>query len=294
MATLRYDAPRGHDREGGTGAGETLSIVVPAKDEAASLPGLLGEVVRWFRPLPLPWPGRPRLAGFEVLIIDDGSTDGTPAVLSRLARDYPELRPIRLLMRNVGQSAAGPSPASAWRVGSGSRSSTLTPPPRTVPRTSPPSGTPCPATTPRLGWRTSREDVRPSRIISRWNNHVRNLVLGQSIRDTGCSVRIFRREMALRLPTFHGMHRFLGPLLLREGVRVVQVPVTHRPRSHGRSHYNLRNRLLRIVVDLLGVAWLCRRTIRYEVVHGLGGSIPRPHFSSRRNSCEAAGWREVA
>ena len=89
-------------------------------------------------------------------------------------------------------------------------------------------------------------------------------MLGQSIRDTGCSVRIFPRALALRLPMFHGVHRFFGPLLLREGCRLVQVPVHDRPRSHGRSHYNLWNRSLQVVVDLLGVAWLMHRPLRYE------------------------------
>jgi hypothetical protein len=94
---------------------------------------------------------------------------------------------------------------------------------------------------------------------------VRNAVLGQSIRDTGCSVRIFPRAVALRLPAFRGVHRFFGPLLVREGCRLVQVPVHHRPRPHGRSHYNLWNRSLQVVVDLLGVAWLLRRPLRYQV-----------------------------
>jgi hypothetical protein len=72
--------------------------------------------------------------------------------------------------------------------------------------------------------------------------------------------------VAMRLPAFRGMHRFFGPLLLREGCRLVQVPVRHRPRPHGRSHYNLWNRSLQVVVDLLGVAWLLRRPLRYRVV----------------------------
>ncbi|MHC5542679.1 glycosyltransferase family protein, partial [Singulisphaera rosea] len=118
-----------------------------------------------------------------------------------------------------------------------------------------------------LGWRTKREDVWSKRVISRWANRVRNAVLGQSIRDTGCSVRIFSREMAVRLPMFHGSHRFLGPLLLREGCQIVQVPVIHRPRPHGISHYNIWNRSLRVIVDLLGVAWLMRRPVRYRVAH---------------------------
>jgi hypothetical protein len=79
-------------------------------------------------------------------------------------------------------------------------------------------------------------------------------------------VRIFPREAALRLPAFRGVHRFLGPLLLREGCRLVQVPVGHRPRPHGRSHYNLWNRSLQVVVDLIGVAWLLRRPLAYRVL----------------------------
>ena len=133
-----------------------------------------------------------------------------------------------------------------------------------------------------LGWRVTRQDVWSKRVISRWANRVRNAVLGQSIRDTGCSVRIFPREVALRLPMFRGGHRFFGPLLIREGCSIVQVPVNHRPRSHGRSHYNLWNRSVRVVVDLLGVAWLMRRDVRYRVE--AEPPTPAPHRSARRAS----------
>ena len=117
-----------------------------------------------------------------------------------------------------------------------------------------------------LGWRTTREDVVSKRILSILANRVRNAVLGQSIRDTGCSVRIFSRASALRLPLFHGMHRFIGPLLLREGCKLIQVPVKHRPRANGRSHYTLWNRSLCVLIDLFGVVWLMRRPVRYEVI----------------------------
>ena len=116
-----------------------------------------------------------------------------------------------------------------------------------------------------LGWRQKREDTWTKRQTSRLANRVRNAVLGQAIKDTGCSVRIMRRELAVRLPTFRGCHRFLGPLLIREGCRIVQMPVEHRPRGHGKSHYHFGNRSLEVVVDLLGVAWLLRRPARYEV-----------------------------
>jgi hypothetical protein len=128
----------------------------------------------------------------------------------------------------------------------------------------------------------TRQDVWSKRLISRWANRVRNRVLGQSIRDTGCSVRVFPREVALRLPMFRGGHRFFGPLLLREGCSVVQVPVSHRPRPHGASHYNLWNRSLRVVVDLLGVAWLMRRDVRYQVADvAADPGPPAPHLAPR-------------
>ena len=117
-----------------------------------------------------------------------------------------------------------------------------------------------------LGWRVKRQDVWSKRVISYWANLVRNKALGQSIRDTGCSVRIFPRDVALRLPAFNGMHRFFGSLLLREGCHLVQVPVHHRPRSHGRSHYNFWNRSFQVVIDLLGVIWLMHRPLHYEVI----------------------------
>src|SRR5262249_41080570 len=117
-----------------------------------------------------------------------------------------------------------------------------------------------------LGWRVKREDVWSKRIISRGANRARDWGLGQSIRDTGCSVRVFPREVALRFPIFHGAHRFYGPFLIREGCRIVQRPVSHRARPHGQSHYNIWNRSLKVVVDLFGVAWLMRRPVRYEVV----------------------------
>ena len=102
------------------------------------------------------------------------------------------------------------------------------------------------------------------------------MVLGQSIRDTGCSVRIFPRDLALRLPCFDGVHRFVGPLLLREGCRLVQVPVYDRPRPHGRSHYNLWNRSFEVVLDLFGVAWLMHRPLRCQ---------PLPAGGFRRGAC---------
>jgi glycosyltransferase involved in cell wall biosynthesis len=265
-----------------------LSVVVPARNEAEGLPQLVAEIAAALRPLrdggarpgrsrerqravgaaagapPLP-DGRGsvrRLAGFEVIIVDDGSTDRTPEVLRGLAADYPELRGV-VLAGGVGQSSAT---VAGIRAARGDWIATLDADLQNDPADLVRLWEALPGHDVALGWRGDRCDVWSRRVVSRWANRVRNAVLGQSIRDTGCSVRIFPREAALRLPAFRGVHRFLGPLLLREGCRLVQVPVGHRPRPHGRSHYNLWNRSLQVIIDLLGVAWLLRRPLAYRVL----------------------------
>jgi dolichol-phosphate mannosyltransferase len=300
MATLRYDSahrpqatgqwrslsgrkggPSGLAISAGRGlqvgdcATVCLSVVVPARDEAHSLPRLVEEITGALRPVfgdglsrgnsPV-GEGELELAGFEILVVDDGSVDGTRTVLEELVRITPELTGI-VMVGNVGQSAAT---VAGIRVARGKWIATLDADLQNDP-----------ADLPRLwealdggydvalGWRVDRRDTWSKRVVSQWSNWVRNAVLGQSIRDTGCSVRIFRRAVALRLPVFRGVHRFFGPLLLREGCCVVQVPVGHRPRSYGRSHYNLWNRSVRVVVDLLGVAWLMARPLGYQVAESV-------------------------
>jgi dolichol-phosphate mannosyltransferase len=265
---VRNHSPGEAVREGGV-----LSIVVPAKNEAASLPQLVDEIARAVRPLCDDGGSGPRLGGFEILVVDDGSTDETPAVLRRLNHDYPELRPITLA-RSAGQSAAT---AAGFRAARGDWVATLDADLQNDPADLAALWKALPGHDAALGWRAKRRDVWSKRVISRCANEVRNRVLGQSIRDTGCSVRIFPRAMALRLPMFYGSHRFFGPLLLREGCRIVQLPVNHRPRPHGRSHYNLWNRSIRVVVDLFGVAWLLRRPVRYEVV---STGVDAPHLAA--------------
>jgi glycosyltransferase involved in cell wall biosynthesis len=266
----------------------SLSVVVPAKNEARSLPRLVDEIVVALRPLiaeDRPSAGT-RLDWFEVVVVDDGSTDETPALLDRLATAFPELRSVRLA-RNVGQSSAT---AAGFRAARGGWVATLDADLQNDPADLARLWDALPGHDAALGWREKRRDVWSKRIISRWANRIRNAVLGQSIRDTGCSVRIFPRAVALRLPMFQGCHRFFGPLLIREGCTIIQRPVNHRPRPHGSSHYNLWNRSARVVVDLLGVAWLMRRGVQYEVIHEPSALTPR---HARRARGEAEG-QEVA
>jgi dolichol-phosphate mannosyltransferase len=250
-------------REAAERTSSFLSVVVAAKNEAPNLPQLVGEIALALRPLCNN--GLHGLAQFEIVIVDDASTDGTGLVLSDLREAYPELRGL-MLAPGVGQSSATVAGIHAAR---GNWIATLDADLQNDPADLVRLWKALPGFDAALGWRVTRQDICSKRVISRWSNRVRNMLLGQSIHDTGCSVRIFPRAIALRLPTFHGMHRFFGPLLLREGCRLIQVPVNHRPRLHGWSHYNLWNRSLCVIIDLFGVTWLMHRPVRYRVIQTL-------------------------
>jgi dolichol-phosphate mannosyltransferase len=269
MSLTRYDRPHRHapmglgrvgsaERSGHLVRRGGLAVIVPARNEAASLPRLIEEICSALRPLC----NSGRLEHFEIVLVDDGSTDATEDVLRQLALSHSELRWISL-MSNVGQTGAI---AAGFRAAQAHWVATLDADLQNDPADLVTLWDALAGHDAALGWRRHRRDTWSKRATSVWANRVRNFVLGQAIRDTGCSVRIFPRELALRLPMFHGAHRFIGPLLLREGCRIVQLPVSHRPRLHGVSHYTFWNRSLRVIADLVGVAWLLRRPVRYQVV----------------------------
>ena len=112
------------------------------------------------------------------------------------------------------------------------------------------------------GHRVNRRDTRVKRVSSRIANRVRAWMLGDATPDTGCGLKVFRRDSFLALPSFDHMHRFLPALFIRAGGRVVSMPVNHRPRVRGRSNYGTFDRLWVGIFDLVGVAWLQRRVIR--------------------------------
>ena len=242
--------------------GSFLSVVVAAKNEAPSLPQLVEEIAQALRPLCRS--AASGLGEFEIVLVDDGSTDETEQILVQLSASYPELCWLTLAA-TAGQSAATAAGILAAR---GDWIATLDADLQNDPVDLVRLWNALAGHDGALGWRMIRHDVQSKRLISIGANWVRNVVLGQSIRDTGCSVRIFSRAAALRLPLFHGVHRFIGPLLLRQGCKLIQIPVNHRPRTSGRTHYNLWNRSLSVLIDLLGVLWLLRRPVRYQVISG--------------------------
>jgi len=229
-----------------------LSLVVPAYNERDNLAPLLAEIAA-------------ALSGrrYEVIVVDDGSTDGTLEVLKTLRRQYPALR-ILAFERNAGQTAAF---AAGFRAAAApivvTLDADLQNDPADIPRlveTLQHSGVTAVA-----GYRANRRDTSWKRLQSRIANGVRNRLNGEVIRDTGCSLKAFRTDAVRDLPLFSGMHRFLPTLIKMQGGSVSEVPVGHRPRQHGVTKYGMWNRVWRSLVDAFAVRWMQRRALRYRV-----------------------------
>src|SRR6516165_4399107 len=227
-----------------------LSVVIPVKNEAENIGPLVGEIRA----------ALDGLAEYEILYVDDGSSDGTVAEISRIAAKIPQMRLLRHA-RNCGQSAALRTGVRAARAawiatldGDGQNDPADIPALWHQARQA--------AANPRLmiaGCRARRRDSWSKRLASRVANTVRGRLLGDRTPDTGCGLKLFPRSLFLDLPYFDHMHRFLPALVLREGGIVRSVPVNHRPRERGVSKYGVFDRLWVGIVDLFGVMWLRRR-----------------------------------
>lgn len=231
----------------------TISIVIPAHNEAGNLPGLIDEVVNAFA-------GR---RDYEIVVVDDASSDHSAALLSQLQRRLPQLRVLRHV-RNAGQSTAlinGVRHARGVWIGTldGDAQNDPADLPRLLAEIERRGD---PALKLIQGWRVSRRDSDIKRLSSKIANAVRGTLLRDNTPDTGCGLKLFRREVFLDLPYFDHMHRFLPALVLRAGGQVRSVEVRHRHRERGTSKYGLHNRLWVGIVDLFGVSWLQRRAKR--------------------------------
>jgi dolichol-phosphate mannosyltransferase len=228
-----------------------LAIVIPVLNEAENIAPLLQEidVVLADR------------EGYDILVVDDGSRDATAAVLQECRTRYPRLQVIRHPQCR-GQTAALISGVHATS--------------RSWIATLDGDGQNNPADIPRLhgilvqapatlwlvnGYRRRRHDGWLRRVSSRIANGVRARVLGDGTPDTGCGLKLFRRDRFLLLPQFDHMHRFLPALVRMRGGEVLSVEVDHRERRHGNSKYGVHNRLWSGLLDLLGVLWLQRRAL---------------------------------
>jgi glycosyltransferase involved in cell wall biosynthesis len=229
-----------------------VSLVVAVKNEAENVAPLTGEIAaamngRW---------------SFELVFVNDGSTDDTGVILRRLMAERPWVRQINHAA-TCGKAAAVRTGVSAARAplivtldGDCQNDPSFIP---AMVRALETGGARVGLV---AGQRVGRRDSRFKRLQSRIANAVRGAILRDGTRDTGCGLKAFRRETFLALPYFDGVHRFLPALVRRDGYEVAYVEVIDRPRLHGRSNYGFWDRLWVGILDLAGVWWLTRRRKR--------------------------------
>jgi dolichol-phosphate mannosyltransferase len=229
-----------------------VSVVVPVRNEAGNIALLVAEIAK---ALEGQW-------SFEVVYVDDGSTDGTEAELKRLMTQHAWLRRVRH-KQSCGQSAAVRTGVAAARA---PIVATLDGDGQNDPAFIPALVRALEAGDPRVGLvagqRIGRKSSGFKKLQSRIANAVRGAVLRDGTRDTGCGLKAFRRAVFLGLPYFDGLHRFLPALIRREGFDIGYVDVVDRPRAHGVSNYGMWDRLWIGILDLAGVWWLIRRKKR--------------------------------
>jgi len=231
-----------------------LSVVFPVYNEEENVPILLDEIARALE-------GRGWT--YEMVAVDDGSSDRSLAVLHESRAKYPTLR-VLTFEKNSGQTAALDA---GWRAARGrfvvSLDADLQNDPADIPAMMEKlqeSGSDMV-----IGVRVNRQDTISRKLQSRIGNGVRNWITNDSITDTGCSLKLVKREAIDRVHLFTGMHRFLPTLVRMEGYKVVEMPVNHRPRKFGVSKYGAMNRAFRGLADCMAVRWMGTRTLRYNV-----------------------------
>ena len=254
MLTQHGNLEFGFPSPTGMDAGERpeLSVVVPVHNELGNIERLIREIRQTLSPI----------GCFEIVVVDDGSNDGSLQVLRELQSQIPELR-LAAHAHCCGQSTAlwtgvrhARSPLIATLDGDGQND------PRDIPalvscvRHHGSESRRCMA----AGHRRRRQDSAWRRFCSRVANGVRDYLLRDGTPDSGCGIKVFPRELFLDFPYFHHMHRFLPALARRHGAVVHSVEVHHRAREQGASHYATWDRLQAGILDLLGMIWLLRRT----------------------------------
>jgi glycosyltransferase involved in cell wall biosynthesis len=233
-----------------------ISVVIPIKDERENIPLLASQLREFFERRPESAAG-----SFELVFVDDGSTDGSEAVLDELVQQSATVRVIHL-DKNHGQTAAFDA---GFRQAKGKLIATMDGDLQYDP-------TDFAKLLPLVnqfdlvcGRRAARHDNMVRRWSSRIANQVRNWVVHDGIADTGCSLKVFRRSVVERMPLFKNMHRFFPALAQMYGFTVTEVPVQHFPRMHGLSKYGVGNRLFVGLYDLFAVRWMQKRCLNYTM-----------------------------
>ncbi len=238
-----------------------LSIVIPVYNEAENLPLLWPEIREVLAPTGL---------HYEIIFVDDGSRDQSAEIVRGFREADPRVRLVRL-KANAGETAANDAGFKSVR---GRLVVSMDADLQNDPHDIPGMLKHLEQWDAVTGWRVNRGDgdSRVRRISSRVANRVRNALSEETIQDSGCTFRAFRRECLKDLVLYNGFHRFIPTLLKMRGFRVLEVPVNHRPRRFGESKYGIANRVFKVFGDLLVVRWMKDRLLRYEVAEDVGGS----------------------
>ena len=241
-----------------------LSVVIPVYNEEASLSPLWSELREVLERLPL---------SFEVVFVDDGSRDRSAEIIRSFRETDQRVHLVRL-KTNGGETAATDAGFKAAR---GRRVVVMDADLQNDPADIPMLLAHLDHWDAVTGWRVDRAagDNFVRRASSRIANRIRNWMSDETIQDSGCTFRAFRRECLRELVLYRGFHRFIPTLLKIRGYRVIEVSVGHRPRRFGRSKYGVFNRALVAFVDLLVIRWMKTRLLRYEVVEDVGGDLVR-------------------
>jgi len=228
-----------------------VSVVIPAYNEEQNVTVLLKRLTEAFEPFE---------RSFEVIIVDDGSTDKTLELLREHKQSKPWLRVITL-DRNRGQTCAMDAGFKAARGAIiATLDADLQNDPMEILRLIEMLND-CDAV---VGWRLKRQDPWMRRVSTRIANTVRNKLSGESIHDSACSLKVYKRLCLEGLTLYKGMHRFMPTLVKMRGFKVMEVPVSHHRRYAGKAKYGVWNRMFRAFVDLLAVRWMKKRHITYH------------------------------
>lgn len=228
------------------------SVVVPLKNEESNIGDLISEIEPVMAKVGEPW---------ELICVDDGSTDGTLSTLLDLRKEKNYLR-ILSFKKNYGQSSAFDA---GFKAAKGDYVITLD-----GDRQNDPADIPhlieairdCDLV---CGHRVNRKDPWMKRLTSRIANPVRNWMCQDGVHDTGCSLKIYRTSCLRHIKMYNGMHRFLPALFAIEGFHIKEVPVNHRERMKGKSHYSFFNRSFNTIADLWAVSWMRKRRLHYKI-----------------------------
>ena len=239
-----------------------ISVVLPVYNEEESLPTLWDELRKVLESLGLT---------FEVVFVDDGSRDRSAEIIRSFHEADGRARLVRL-KANAGETAAMDA---GFKVARGRIVITMDADLQHDPHDIPKLLGHLEQWDAVTGWRVNRRagDSFVRHVSSRIANRVRNAVSEESIQDSGCTFRAFRRECLRGLVLYRGFHRFIPTLLRMKGHRVLEIPVNHRPRRFGQSKYGIGNRLFVGIADVLAVRWMKRRLIPYEIAEDLGGGL---------------------